>query len=71
VTLPNSLGIGCSTTHIQIGAGQVTFAAGASATLNNRQSHTDIVGQYGMASTTVYANSGGSAAVYALGGDTE
>lgn len=70
VTVPNSLPIGWTVTCIQLGAGQVTFSAGASATVNNRQSHTKIAGQYGMVTLTVYANSGGSSAVVALGGDT-
>jgi len=48
---------------IQKGAGQVTF--GGTATVNNRQSHTKINGQYGVASIVAYATD-----TYILAGDT-
>ncbi len=70
VTLPNSLAIGFTCECIQLGAGQVTFSAGSGATLQNRQSQTKIAGQYGATRLAVTANSGGTAAVYNLAGDT-
>lgn len=70
VTLPNSLGEGFTCEIIQGGAGQVTLSAAGGATLNNRQSHTKIAGQHGAARLVVTSNSGGSAAVYNLAGDT-
>ena len=48
---------------IQKGAGQVSFAG--TATVNNRQSHTKINGQYGVASIVAYATD-----TYILAGDT-
>jgi hypothetical protein len=48
---------------IQKGAGQVTF--GGTATVNNRQSHTKINDQYGVASIVAYATD-----TYILAGDT-
>ena len=54
-------GFNCS--FVQKGAGQVSFAG--TATLNNRQSHTKINGQYGVASIVAYA-----ADTYILAGDT-
>ena len=54
-------GFNCS--FIQTGSGQVTFAG--TATLNNRQSHTKINAQYGVASIVAYATD-----TYILAGDT-
>ncbi len=70
VTLPNSLPAGFTCECIQLGAGQVTFSAASGATLNNRQSQTKVAGQHGAVRLAVTANSGGSAAVYNLAGDT-
>ena len=70
VTLPNSLPAGFTCECIQLGAGQVTFSAASGATLNNRQSQTKIAGQHGAARLAVTANSGGTAAIYNLAGDT-
>lgn len=64
VTVPVSLGAGFHCQIIQLGAGQVTFAASGT-TINNRQSHTKIAGQYGVAVLAAYASN-----VFALGGDT-
>lgn len=69
LTVPNSLVIGFNCLLIQIGAGQVTIAAGAGATVNNRLSNTKIAGQYGVATLFVYANAGGSSAIALTGGD--
>jgi len=55
---------------LQRDAGQVTFTPGAGATLRNRQSHTKTAGQYGLVTLEVSINSGGSAAVWYLSGDT-
>ena len=64
LTVPASLGAGFTCSVVQKGAGQVTFVA-SSTTINNRQSHTKIAGQHGVAtlvSTT--------ADVFVLAGDT-
>lgn len=64
VTVPSGLGAGFNCLVIQLGAGQVTFSP-SSTTINNRQSHTKIAGQYGVVSLVAYA-----ANTFALGGDT-
>jgi hypothetical protein len=69
-TVPNDLPKGWGVTCIQLGAGQVTFSPEAGTTINNRQSHDKIAGQYGMALLSVYANSDNESATLALGGDT-
>ena len=55
VTVAPSLGAGFSCTCIQLGAGQVIFAAGSGVTVSNRQSHTKIAGNKGMATLASYA----------------
>lgn len=69
-TVPNDLPKGWGVTCIQLGAGQVTFSPASGTTINNRQGHDKISGQYGMALLSVYANSDASSATLALGGDT-
>lgn len=64
LTVPSGLGAGFNCLVVQLGAGQVTFSP-SSTTINNRQSHTKIAGQYGVASLVAYA-----ANTFALGGDT-
>ena len=64
VTVPASLGAGFTCSVVQKGAGQVTFAA-SSTTINNRQSHTKIAGQHGVATLVSTA-----ADVFVLAGDT-
>ena len=64
VTVPSGLGAGFNCSFVQKGAGQVTFSA-SSTTINNRQSHTKINAQYGVASLVAYA-----ADVFVLAGDT-
>lgn len=64
LTVPSGLGVGFNCSVIQKGAGQVTFVA-SSTTINNRQSHTKIAGQYGVASIVAYA-----ADTFVLAGDT-
>jgi hypothetical protein len=68
VTCPNSLPKNFYCTIVQSGAGQITFAAGSGATLNNRQGLTHSAGQWAMCALYVNANAG-SAASYVLGGD--
>lgn len=64
VTVPSGLGAGFNCMVIQKGAGQVTFSP-SSTTVNNRQSHTKIAGQYGVVSLVAYV-----ADVFVLAGDT-
>lgn len=64
VTVPSGLGSGFNCMVIQKGAGQVTFSP-SSTTVNNRQSHTKIAGQYGVVSLIAYV-----ADVLVLAGDT-
>jgi len=64
VTVPSGLGAGFNCSFVQKGAGQVTFTA-SSTTINNRQSHTKINAQYGVASLLAYA-----ADTFVLAGDT-
>lgn len=64
VTVPSGLGVGFNCMAVQKGAGQVTFSP-SSTTVNNRQSHTKIAGQYGVVSLIAYA-----ADVLVLAGDT-
>lgn len=64
VTVPSGLGVGFNCSFVQKGAGQVTFSA-SSTIINNRQSHTKINAQYGVASIVAYA-----ADTFVLAGDT-
>jgi hypothetical protein len=64
LTVPSGLGADFSCILLQLGAGQVTVT-GSGATINNRQSHTKIAGQYGFA--TLFAR---AANTFILGGDT-
>ncbi len=64
VTVPSGLGVGFNCSFVQKGAGQVSFSA-SSTTINNRQSHTKINGQYGVASIVAYV-----ADTFVLAGDT-
>jgi hypothetical protein len=70
VTLPATAPVGFACTVVQAGAGQITFASTGSGTVVNRQSHTKTAGNKAMVALYVRANSGGSAAVWVLGGDT-
>ena len=65
VTVPSGLGAGFNCSVIQKGAGQVSFTA-SSTTINNRQSHTKIAGQHGVASLVATA-----AGVFVLAGDLQ
>ena len=64
VTVPSGLGAGFNCSFVQKGAGQVTFTE-SSTTIYNRQSHTKINAQYGVASLLAYADD-----VFVLAGDT-
>jgi hypothetical protein len=64
ITVPSGLGAGFNCSFVQKGAGQVSFSA-SSTTINNRQSHTKINAQYGVASLLAYA-----ADTFVLAGDT-
>tara|TARA_R110002020_G_scaffold17433_1_gene61239 strand:+ start:121 stop:609 length:489 start_codon:yes stop_codon:yes gene_type:complete len=65
VTVPSGLGAGFNCSFVQKGAGQVSFSASGT-TIYNRQSHTKIKAQYGVASLLAYA-----ANVFVLAGDTD
>jgi hypothetical protein len=66
VTVPSGLGAGFNCSFVQKGAGQVSFDNDSGATtINNRQSHTKINAQYGVASIVAYATN-----TYILAGDT-
>jgi hypothetical protein len=70
VTLPNDLAVGFTVEIIQSGAGRISFSAASGAAIDNRQSQTKTYGQYAAVRLIVVANSGGTAAVYNLAGDT-
>ena len=63
VDVDTGLPAGFNCSFVQKGAGQVSFAG--TATVNNRQSHTKINGQYGVASIVAYATD-----TFVLAGDT-
>jgi len=63
VDIDTGLPAGSNCSFVQKGAGQVSFAG--TATVNNRQSHTKINGQYGVASIVAYDTD-----TYILAGDT-
>jgi hypothetical protein len=69
VTLPNNLPKDFYCTVTQAGTGNVTFAAGAGASLYNRQGLLHTAGQWAICCLLVSSNSGGTAATYILGGD--
>jgi hypothetical protein len=64
LTVPSGLGAGFTCSVIQKGAGQVTFIE-SSTTINNRQTHTKIAGQHGVATLIATASD-----VFVLAGDT-
>lgn len=70
VTVPGSLPTGFICELAQVGAGQVTVAAGSGATMRQRQGHTKTAGQWAAAIIRVRSNAGGSAAEFVLAGDT-
>lgn len=54
VTVPAGLGAGFSCGAVQLGAGQVTFVAGASATVHSYTALLSLAGQYAAASLLAY-----------------
>lgn len=70
LTLENSLSAGFTCGVIQKGGGTITFTEEAGANLVNRQGHSTSAGQYAICTLYVDENSGGTSAVYFLGGDT-
>jgi hypothetical protein len=64
VDIDTGLPAGFNCSFVQKGAGQVSFSASGT-TINNRQSHTKINGQYGVASLVAYV-----ADTFVLAGDT-
>lgn len=68
-TLPNNITtLECTITYIQEGAGQITFAAAAGATLHSFDSYTKTAGQWAIVDITLNTNVGGTSAVYTLSG---
>lgn len=71
VTLPNSLPPPCATDMLETASGTaLTLSAASGATKNGANGSTGNSAQYARISTTVYANSGGSSAVYNVAGST-
>jgi hypothetical protein len=64
VAVPAGLTPGFNCICVQLGAGQVTFSTSGT-TINNRQGHTKIAGQYGAATLVSYASN-----IFVLSGDT-
>lgn len=65
VTVPPGLGVGFNVTFLQLGAGQVTLAAGSGVTITNRYSHLKLSGNKAVASLIAYV-----ADTFVLSGDT-
>lgn len=70
VTLPNDLPQGFGVLIRQAGAGRVTFAAAAGATLGNVAGQTRTAAQWAEASLTVDTNADGTSAAWVLSGAT-
>lgn len=70
ITLPGNLRDGFHCTIEQSGSGTVSFAAGTGATLNNRQGHTDLAGQYAIGAVYVSDKAKPLEAAWVLTGDT-
>jgi hypothetical protein len=69
LTVHQAAAAGFNCLIIQLGAGQVTVAAGGTGNVRNRSGHTKLAGQYGMGSIFVVSNAGTAPEVY-LAGDT-
>jgi predicted secreted protein len=69
ITVHQAATAGFNCMIIQLGAGQVTVAAGGTGAVRNRSSHTKLAGQYAMGSLFVVSNAGTAPQVY-LAGDT-
>ncbi len=70
VTLPATAPQGTCATITQMGAGQITFITTGSGTIVNASSQTKTRTQYSVCGAYCSSNSGGSAAVWVLSGDT-
>lgn len=71
VSLPNNCPVGFRILVRQMGAGVVTFSAGAGATRVNRQGQYRTAGQYATCFLEVEANSNGTSALWVVSGDTQ
>ncbi|MEJ2377828.1 MAG: hypothetical protein P8Y71_21370 [Pseudolabrys sp.] len=69
VTLPKTLAQGFSVLFCQAGAGQISFAAEAGGTLDNRGGNSKTAGQWSEVSLTVDSNGDGNSASWVLSGD--
>jgi hypothetical protein len=69
VTVANDLAVGWTVSWRQVGAGQVTFTAGAGAAVHNFSTHTKSAGQYAQGSLSCDSNAGAAAVLY-LSGET-
>lgn len=70
ITLPSTITVvNCAMTTIQVGTGQITYAAGGGAGLHSAHSFTKSFGQFAISGIIMYQNSGGSAAQYIVLGD--
>lgn len=68
VTYPNNIITECTITNIQEGAGPLTFAAAAGATIHNVDGYTKTAGQWAIVDVTWNNNAGGTSAVYTSSG---
>lgn len=68
LTLPATLPEGFIAQVMQLGTGEVSFAAGSGATMVNVDSATAISGRYGVAGVCVYANPDGESASWVIYG---
>lgn len=67
LTLHEDAAAGFSCLIIQLGAGQVTVAAGGTGHIRNFDSHTKLAGQYAMGTLLVVSNAGTAPEVYLAG----
>jgi hypothetical protein len=70
IEFDNQIPVDACGTIQQLGDGQITFSVESGGTLRNRSSHTKSAGKYAFIAWRCIANSGGSAAEIAIGGDT-
>jgi hypothetical protein len=69
LTIHEDAPVGFNCLIIQLGAGQVTVAAGGTGNVRNYDGHTKLAGQYAMGSILVVSNAGTAPEVY-LSGNT-
>jgi hypothetical protein len=70
LNLPDTLPAGFSLLLFQAGAGAVTLSVVGNSTIQHRQSHVGLAGQYAFGSLFVWSNTDGTSATYGFGGDT-